>query len=210
MKKFISLSLVIVLCFSLLPFAYGEFDISVINGSEYYSYDKFEKTWRLGGYYLQECSNTSFVTVFLILHSKYVENNWGPEFRVVYYDEKTNTSIPVTSFVAYVDGALFSFGELGIAKQWSYTYGGTVTREFFNYLEGAQEVAFRIKAKDGKGNELTIDIDPVDIDSLYDLIQVNTLLEKSNAWLIDQDPDISDARVKASMDLSDARTKVRP
>lgn len=209
MKKIVTFFLVIVLFVSVSTSAFGMtdskvnmdvFDMSVIESSRLYSYDKFEKTWEFTADYEKDnylLFRLTDATGFRV--QLYTEDEYGlvgaTFFRGISdggtnyenYDFKL-----VTDFYAVVDNTLFAFEDLlcdynGEPPQ-SYMVGGAVFRRFINSLADANEIAFRFKIDNGNSlssNEITID--PVDKNDLADIIEMAKAVENSHFWEIYSD-----------------------
>ena len=197
MKKIIAvlMMLVSVLSFPLMAFADGEnaFDVSVVEGSRLYEYDKFDRTWKITGFYEKDYSDV-WIAVGMLLFPEYIEEGWGPELRVYSYDPKNELFDKVRSFKVVIDNSLYTFSDLQYDKDnhCSSAFGGTVSRQFVNTLENAKEIAFRIECDSNDGTSYSVTIDPVEIDALNDLIEMAHVLESSKAWECDTTPILSD------------------
>lgn len=197
MKRIIAviLTLILELSFPLMAFADegNAFDVSVVEGNRLYEYDKFDRTWKIVGFYEQDYSDV-WIVVGVLLFPEYIEEGWGPELRVISYDPKDEIFDEVKSFKAVIDDTIYTFSDLQIEKSinGSSAFGGTVFRQFVNSLETGKEIAFRIECEDNDGTSYSVTIDPVEMDALKDLIEMAYVLEKSNAWECDIAPKLSD------------------
>ena len=197
MKRIIAVTITLVLVLSLPLIAFADegnaFDVSVVEGNRLYEYDKFDRTWKIVGFYEQDYSDV-WIVVGVLLFPEYIEEGWGPELRVISYDPNDEIFDEVKSFKAVIDDTLYTFSDLQIEKSinGSSAFGGTVFRQFVNSLETGKEIAFRIECEDNDGTSYSVTIDPVEMDALKDLIEMAYVLEKSNAWECDIAPKLSD------------------
>ncbi len=128
MKKIIALILVILLLIPCCLTAYAEtnntddenekvtedskeFNPSMFEGSELYEYDKFEKTWKVTGWYDKEYSDYSLI-IGLLMFPSYADHEWGPELRLFAFDKEKDRYDIVDEFYALVDDTIFSYEEL--------------------------------------------------------------------------------------------------
>lgn len=201
MKKFLCVLLAMVLmCATLLAFAETvAFDKSKLTGSELYRYDKFSREWNIQGHYVKEYRDAS-VTVSLLLFDVYVEEGWGPEVRVEFFDKETQQYDKVTAFRAIVGEKMFCFESLEEGTNVGYAFGGNVLEALCEALLAGGEVAFQIDHTDKYGTSWTATIDPVDRTDLSDLIAMATLLKNSNAWSASTAPEIMDIIFGATME----------
>jgi hypothetical protein len=197
MKKTLSFILALML---LLPvFALGEsaengsvFDKTVLEKSHLYSYDKFAKKWQIDGKYLKNYRDSRVEVLFLLFDS-YVENQLGPEIRVVCFDKENETYNTVLSFRAFVDDTLFSIEKLNGRDTYSNAFGASGIQAFADALVNAKEVAFQINFIDKFGESWTLTIDPVDVSELNELKEISKVFKESNAWTTVSNPKEYDA-----------------
>lgn len=187
MRKILSMLLVLsVLCsFGIIANAAG-FDSSKLAGSSMYSYDSSTKEWKIVGSYGKEYSNVDFKLI-LFLCSDYVENGWGPDLRLRYYDKTKSNYDVVDGFRATVNDKIYSFYNFEQGDKDSYFYGGTVMRAFLNSLSSAISVTFEIDHTTKDGDSYTATIDPVSIRELSKLAELGRLFESANLW----DPEVT-------------------
>ena len=157
-----------------------DFDRSVFESSELYSYDKFKKSWTVQARYDKKYSNAD-VVVWVLLFNSYIEKGWGPELRVQYFDKKNDCYDKVTAFRALVGETLFTF-ELDESTNRGYAFGGSVFRDLLNSLDNASEVAFQLDHTDKFGDSWTLTIDPVAPEDLREIIEIASMLEASHTW----------------------------
>lgn len=177
------------------------FDKSAVTGSDLYSYDKFSKEWNVGGSYIKEYRDAT-VAVSLLLWDTYVDEGWGPELRITYFDKENKCYDRVTAFRAIVGETMYSFEDLkkGSNNNSGFAFGGNVMKELMNALISGKEVAFQLDHTDTFGSGWTSTIDPVSYTDLSELIEMAKLMEKSHAWDIDVTPMLSDESVQATME----------
>ena len=73
--------------------------------------------------------------IYSLLFSDYIDEGWGPELRVKYYDPATRTIFQETSFRAEINGTKYCFDDLGEGSNGAgYCFGGTVQEAFFKAL----------------------------------------------------------------------------
>lgn len=216
MKKTLSFLLMIVLILSFTALGKAStvvenpsqgvaFDKTIFETSDLYRYDKFEKEWKIYSTWEKKYSNM-IVELVCYLSDTYVTEGWGPDFRVTMFNRDTENYDKVEEFYALVDDKLYSFVKFKESANGGYSYilGGNVFRSFMNSLKSAEEIAFKISAQDKFGGGYSITIDPNEIKKLplTDIIEMNELVEKSNAWTsvsVDQMA-FNDTSYGASMD----------
>ena len=187
MKKILSVLLVLsVLCsFGIIANAAG-FDSSKLVGSSMYSYDSSTKEWKTVGSYNKEYSNVDFKLI-LFLSSYYIDNGWGPDLRLQYYDKTKSNYDVVDGFRATVNDKIYSFYGFEQGDKDSYLFGGTVMRAFLNSLSSAVSVTFEIDHTTKDGDSYTATIDPVNVRELSKLAELGRLFEAANLW----DPEVT-------------------
>ena len=205
MKKALSTMLVLLL---LLPFFVlneaaatenAPFDKSVFESSSSYIYDKFAKEWKIIAAWEKKYSDAN-IGIGVLLFDQYITEGWGPELRVAYIALPSENYFDVTALRAMVDDKMYSFEKLVNYNATSSAYGGTVMRAFLNSLKSGKEVAFQIEYKNTQGAAFSLTIDPVDISSLSDLINIANLFEKANVWTAFSSYEQNDLTFSASME----------
>ena len=201
MKKLISFLLCVVLLAALsLPgaSAAGKFDKSVFQNSTKYTQDSFSD-WNLQGHYIKQYSNAR-IMIYSLLFSNYVDEGWGPELRVYYYDPATRENFQVTGFRADINGTKYCFDNLGWGNNGAgYVFGGTVQDAFFKALLNVKTASFEFEYIDLAGNHMTGWDTHIHTGELSDLIDMGKYLIKSNAFSIDPNPKSSDSDYSASI-----------
>lgn len=124
--------------------AVDTFDKSKLTGSDLYSYDKFSKEWNIQGTYVKEYSNVR-IRIALLLFDDYVEEGYGPELRVEFFDKENQCYDQVTAIRILVGEKMFSFEKLLSTSNNSYAFGGTVMEELCSALIAGGEVAIQIE-----------------------------------------------------------------
>lgn len=175
------------------------FDKLKLTGSDLYHYDKFSKEWNVQGAYVKEYRN-AVVKVALLLFDTYVEEGWGPELRVQYFDKDSQTYDEVTAFRAIVGEKIFSWENMQVGTNSSCVISGEVLKAFCQELRAGGAVAFQIDYTDKYGSSWTTTIDPVESSALSELRTMAHLFNNSHAWSIDQSPWINDIMFEASME----------
>lgn len=194
MKKLISLALCLVLLLSVsvpCAFAAGKFDKSVFQNSTKFTQDTFSD-WNLQGHYIKNYSNAR-IMVYSLLFNNYVDEGWGPELRVYYYDPALKMNCQVTAFRAKVNDTLYCFDNLGQGNNnGGYVFGGTVQEAFFRALLNVKSCAFQFEYEDPSGGTITAWDNHIHTGELSELIDMAKYLIQSNAFSIDPDPKASD------------------
>lgn len=175
------------------------FDKSKLTGSELYSYDKFSKEWNVQGSCVKEYRDAR-VDVALLLFDAYVEEGFGPELRVSYFDKETQTYDKVTAFRAIVGDKIFYWETLQEMTNSGSALSGEVMEAFCEALLTYEEVAFQIDHTDKYGKSWTSTIDPVDSSALAELRTMARLFKDSNAWSINKTPEFWDLICGATME----------
>ncbi len=212
MKKIVAylLSFLLILGISSAGFADGDskdFDLSVLEKSELYSYDSFEKAWLFNGIYgiyYQSGVRSLFNNPYFMMIAHMDSKHDSPAIRFISFpDPDKDESMPITSFQAVVDDTLYSFEPLCALSMDGFKYGmieaGNIAREFLNSLSGADKIAFKYTREDNLGKSTTWKIEPVDKEELKEVIEAARLLEESNAWSICSDLGENDKYYGASM-----------
>lgn len=197
MKKLCSVFLTLIMLFSLTASACavtvkettasGEagFDQSILAGSAFYKYDKFEKTWNAQASY-KKIYNDAEIYVYLMLFDTYVDKGWGPELRVRYFNKDKQGYDTVTAFRAIIGDTIFRFEKMTESSNNnnSYVFACNTLKEFCVALAShpEAEIAFQIIHTDKYGSSWRSTIDPVDNEALRDIIEFAALLNASNAW----------------------------
>lgn len=189
MKKLLSVLLVVVLLHTSLA-AVAEtaaeeptFDKTVFSSSELYNYDKFSKEWNVQGAFVRQYSDAT-VQVALLLFDVYVEEGWGPELRIIFFNKETQTYEKVTAFRVIADDKLFCFETLDEGTNCGYAFAGEIMEQLFETLITAKEVAFQFDHTDKYGNSWTATIDPITDTELAELRAMALLMRDSHAWSI--------------------------
>ena len=180
MKRMIA-GLLLAMLLPCISFAQNDFDKTIIEKSGLYNYNKFTKEWTVRGQW-DKIYNGAVVSMSYLTSREYIESNSTPVLTVQSFNRVDNKYNTVNVFRAIVDGTLFSFAKLIKWENYSYAFGGNILREFANALKTAKEVAFQIECSDQYGASFTFTIDPVELSSLSELIEIANLLENSNAW----------------------------
>lgn|GEM_PF-7075376 len=199
MKKLIALMLCVVMLAALpLPIAEaaGSFNKSAFTNSTKYT-QKSPTDWNIQGHYIKQYSNAR-IMVYSLLFSDYVDEGWGPELRVLYYDPATQTYNQVTGFRATVNGTTYCFENMGYGNEGSgFVFGGKVQEAFFKALLNVKTVSFEIDYIDIAGDYRTGWDNHIHTGELSELIEMAKYLMKSNAFTIDTDPEGSDRHYQA-------------
>lgn len=166
------------------PVQEGAFNKAVFEASALYEYDKFTKSWVVGGAWEKEYSNMIY-SVYIVLYDKYVEQGVGPAMAAAFFDRVENYYNPVTALRILVDGTVYSFEKLEPGDSvYAFVNATNVLKAFTESLIGAKEVSFQFVTTDKYGRIMTYTEDIPIISSLNQLVEMSELLEKSNAWSI--------------------------
>ena len=191
MKKLISLLLVLVFLFSIpctQVSAAGTFNKSVFEKSTKYTYNASTREWNLQDCYKKVFTN-AVVYVYSLLFSDYVDEGWGPELRIYYYDKQTGNYDQVVAFRALINDVLYCFEDLGEGSGGGgYVFGGTVQEAFMRALLSAKTVTFQFDHVTRSGAVYTGTIDHVHTGELSSLVEMAGYLIKSNAFFVCDDP----------------------
>ena len=194
MRKLIALLLCMVMLAAMplsMAEAAGSFDKSVFTNSTKYT-ERSSREWNIQGHYIKQYSNAR-IMVYSLLFSNYVDEGWGPELRVLYFDPATQMYNQVTGFRATVNGTTYCFEDMGYGNEGSgYVFGGTVQEAFFKALLNVKTVSFEIDYINTAGDHRTGWDDHIHTGELSELIDMAKYLLKSNAFSIDPNPTASD------------------
>ena len=186
MKKILACTLVLVLCFmSIATVVYAEteeekasdvvIDMSILESSEYYNYDKFEKDWKVFGWYKREFSDgTLFMAVDI--WDSYLDNE-APEFQA-YFCEDSGDYVGASEVHFLLDDTIYGFTEMDQYNNMGYVYGGNVLRTLLKVMPVAKEISFKVELADGRSNTT----ESVRASEMKEFFEVGELFEKSLIW----------------------------
>lgn len=182
MKRILSVLLVLSVLFSfgIIADAAG-FDASKLKSSSMYSYDSSSGSWKIVGGYTKSYSNVD-VKILLFLCNDYINDGWGPDLRIIYYDKNKANYDAIEGFRATVDDKIYSFYNFEPGEKNSCVYGGPVMRAFLNSLSSAGTITFEIDHITKDGDSYTATIDSVRPGEVTKLVELARLFESSNLW----------------------------
>ena len=204
MKQIVSVLLLLTMLFSLNCVSYADgVDISKLENNDVCTIDKFSNEWKIVGGYKKEFKDAK-VEIYVFLSPKYVENGWGPDLRVYYYDKDNSHYDEVSALRGVVDDKIYKFESFDQMENGEgYTvFGGSVMREFLNHLSSVIELSLQIEHTTKEGTSYQTTIDPVYASELKNIIEAGRLFEEINLW----DPNVTtdltdnDTYYKASID----------
>ncbi len=188
MKRFLAYCIAVLFLISsnsLIASASEGLDVSILENSNYYSYNNYTNTWKVQGWSITgDDSSGKYFEVFLSLDSKNVESGDGPFFQVSHFYEgsKIITDV-INSFKIIIDETIYSFeNPTPVEGECScYIYGGEVFHSFLTSLSSAKEVIFQLERTTEWGSTRTI-YEIIKTDELLDLIRIAQLFEQANLW----------------------------
>lgn len=178
----------------------AKFNLTALEKNPYYKYDKFTKSWNIQGDYTAEYRDCR-ASVRLLLFRNYVDNQWGPELRVEYFNKELKEYMPVSAFRAVVGDKVYKFEKLSISESDSYAFSCITLQEFCNAMinANAKEIAFQISFTE-KGSGWVLTMDSLTEKDLVRLKSVASALKKSNAWTIQPYNEEYDSFYQASIE----------
>lgn len=195
MKKLVSLLLAMLMLLGVTamaeaPVAETEapatFDISVLEASPFYTYDKFNKAWEIKAEWQNDYGASNGVILIQLEYAKtYFENGWTPVMSVYFYDYANNHYYKVTAFRVIVGEKLYSFEKMSDGGSFGYAFYGEVMRQLLADLAQVETVDFQIGFTDkgGRGMNLTIS-DFVVTENWADLIALGKTFEESKVYAV--------------------------
>lgn len=210
-NKTIALLLSLLLCSTIMNVAIAA-ETSILETSELYDYNKFEKEWKIIGWYTYKYSDGIF-GLGICFFDAYLDG-FSPELRT-YINYDTGESVAkITEINILLDDAIYHFGSLEPYEDgFSYQFGGNVLRHFLSVLPVSKEIAIQYKYDSGEASVID-DISPSD---MSELIEMGELLENAGIWeachdvtaIVDTEYDASiDGEVPSDEEIEKVRIEI--
>lgn len=177
---------------------YEEFDLDILQGSPYYTYDQFSNHWSVQSCYKKDYGRIE-LSIYLILFDSYLQNGLGPELRVCLYNKEESFYYSIPEFRVAVGHTLYRFEKLLSFDGNNSIFACNTLMELCKAFENGQEIVFQYTYVDSAGKSYTNPVLLVNNVDVKDLISLASTLNRSNIWNAMSNLEISDVIYGASI-----------
>lgn len=196
MKKLVSLLLAMLMLLGVTAMAEAPvtetteapaaFNLSALESSPYYTYDKFQKTWEIKAEWQNDYGSSNGVVLVQLEYAKnYYENGWTPVLSVYFYDYANSHYYKVNAFRVIVGEKLYSFDKMSDGGSFGYAFYGEVMRQLLADLTQAEMIDFQIGFTDKGGRGMNLTISDFNAATQWaDIIALGKVFEDANVYTV--------------------------